>query len=237
MTPSRRTTLQWMMAAAALPLAHWTTPAMAEGMDDAAGAVPPFDGIADWPDIPPPPPAPGYGRDPDLTNPKVPWPLTLDAAQRKTVDVLGDLILPKDAASPGAGALGVGAFIDEWISAPYPQQRADRAKVVGGLIWLDAQSRTLHGRAFVDLAAQQQALLLDALSVPVPIARMVTPVAFMDTLRRLFVLGFYSLPEGKADMGYVGDQPTAGAYPGPTSEALSHYAHALGRMGLKMPTA
>jgi hypothetical protein len=237
MTPSRRTTLQWMMAAAALPLAHWTTPAMAEGMDDAAGAVPPFDVIADWPDIPPPPPAPGYGRDPDLANPKVPWPLTLAAAQRKTVDVLGDLILPQDAASPGAGALGVGAFIDEWISAPYPQQRADRAKVVGGLLWLDAQSRTLHGRAFVDLAAQQQAMLLDALSVPVPIARMVAPVAFMDTLRRLFVLGFYSLPEGKADMGYVGDQPTAGAYPGPTSEALSHYAHALGRMGLKMPTA
>jgi hypothetical protein len=237
MTPSRRTTLQWMMAAAALPLAHWTTPAMAEGLDDAAGAVPPFDVIADWPDIPPPPPAPGYGRDPDLANPKVPWPLTLAAAQRKTVDVLGDLILPKDAASPGAGALGVGAFIDEWISAPYPQQRADRAKVVGGLLWLDAQSRTLHGRAFVDLAAQQQAMLLDALSVPVPIARMVAPAAFMDTLRRLFVLGFYSLPEGKADMGYVGDQPTAGAYPGPTSEALSHYAHALGRMGLKMPTA
>ena len=237
MTPSRRTTLQWMMAAAALPLAHWTTPAMAEGMDHAAGAVPPFDGIADWPDIPPPPPAPGYGRDPDLANPKVPWPLTLDVAQRKTVDVLGDLILPQDAASPGAGALGVGAFIDEWISAPYPQQRADRAKVVGGLLWLDAQSRTLHGRAFVDLAAQQQATLLDALSVPVPIARMVAPVAFMDTLRRLFVLGFYSLPEGKADMGYVGDQPTPGAYSGPTREALAHCAHALDRMGLKMPTA
>jgi hypothetical protein len=237
MTPSRRTTLQWMMAAAALPLAHWTTPAMAEGMDDAAGTAPPFDGIADWPEIPPPPPAPGYGRDPDLANPKVPWPLTLDVAQRKTVDVLGDLILPQDAASPGAGALGVGAFIDEWISAPYPQQRADRAKVVGGLLWLDAQSRMLHGRAFVDLAAQQQATLLDALSVPVPVARMVAPVAFMDTLRRLFVLGFYSLPEGKADMGYVGDQPTPGAYPGPTREALAHYAHALDRMGLTPPPA
>jgi len=237
MTPSRRTTMQWMMAAAAMPLAHWTTPAMAEGVDDAAGAVPSFDVIADWPDIPPPPPAPGYGRDPDLANPQVPWPLTLAAAQRKTVDVLGDLILPKDAASPGAGALGVGAFIDEWISAPYPQQRADRAKVVGGLLWLDAQSHALHNRAFVGIGPQQQATLLDALSVPVPIAKMVAPVAFMDTLRRLFVLGFYSLPEGKADMGYIGDQPTAGAYPGPTSEALSHYAHALGRMGLKMPTA
>jgi hypothetical protein len=237
MTLSRRTTMQWMMAAAVLPMARWSPPAMAAGLGDAAGAAPPFDVIVDWPDTPPLAQAIGYGRDPDLMMPKVPWALTLSVAQRRTVDLLGDLILPRDTVSPGAGALGVGAFIDEWISAPYPQQRADRAKVVGGLLWIDAQSRTLHGRAFVDLAAQQQATLLDALSVPVPVARMVAPVAFMDTLRRLFVLGFYSLPEGKADMGYVGDQPTPGAYPGPTREALSHYAHALDRMGLTPPPA
>jgi len=229
MTPSRRETLQWMMAAAALPLARWSPSAIAAE----PGTAPPFDVIADWPEaLPSPPPAKGYGRDPDLMAPKAPWPLTLSKTQRATVDLLGDLILPADDRSPGAGALGVGAFIDEWISAPYPIQQVDRAQVIAGLIWLDAQSQALHGAAFDAITPPQRAGLLDALTVAAPVARMAAPVAFMDKLRHLFVLGFYSLPEGKADMGFIGDQPTPGDYPGPTREALAHLAQTLDRMGL-----
>jgi len=229
MTLSRRTTLQWMMAAAALPLARWSSPAMAAG----GGTTPPFEVIADWPDaLPAPPPAKGYGRDPDLTKPVVPWPLTLSKAQRATIDLLGNLILPADDRSPGAGTLGVGAFVDEWISAPYPIQLADRAQVLGGLTWLDAQSRAMHAAAFDAITPPQRAGLLDALTVAAPVAKMAAPVAFMDTLRYLFVLGFYSLPEGKADMGFIGDQPTPGDYPGPTREALAHLAQMLDRIGL-----
>jgi len=229
MTRSRRETLQWMMTVAMLPLARWSPPAMAAGQ----GTPPPFDIIADWPAaLPPMPPAPGYGRDPDLMAPKVPWPLTLSKAQRATIDLLGDLILPADERSPGAGALGVGAFVDEWISAPYLNQRADRAHVIGGLIWLDAQSRALHGAPFDRIAPARRAQLLDALTIAAPVARMEAPVAFMDTLRYLFVLGFYSLPEGKADMGFIGDQPTPGAYPGPTPEALTHFTEMLAEMRL-----
>src|SRR3546814_10098259 len=88
-------------------------------------------------------------------------------------------------------------------------------------MWLDAQSRALHGAAFGAIPPAQRAALLDALTVTTPAASMAKPVAFMDTLRNLFVLGFYSLPEGKADMGFIGDQPTPGAYPGPTPEARS----------------
>lgn len=228
MTLSRRTTLQWMMAAAALPLARWSPATAAE-----QGTAPPFAIIADWPvALSPPPPAKGYGRDPDLMTPKVPWSLTLTKAQRATVDLLGDLILPADERSPGAGALGVGAFIDEWISAPYPVQQADRAQVIAGLIWLDAQSQSLHRATFSAIKPPQRAVLLDALTVAAPVAKMAAPVAFMDTLRHLFVLGFYSLPEGKADMGYIGDEPTPGDYPGPTPEALTHFAQMLDRMGL-----
>jgi len=231
MTPSRRETLQWMMTAAALPLARWAPPAMAAGQ----ATAPPFE-IVDWPAaLPPPPAAKGYGRDPDLMAPKVPWPLTLSKAQRVTVDLLGDLILPADERSPGAGTLKVGAFVDEWISAPYPVQRADRARVIGGLIWLDAQSRALHDASFDAISPVQRAGLLDALTVAAPVAKMMAPVAFMDTLRYLFVLGFYSLPEGKADMDFIGDQPTAGDYPGPSREALTHFAHVLERMGLNVP--
>lgn len=231
MTQSRRDTLQWMMAAAALPLAHWSAPVRAAGNATAL----PFDIIADWPDaIAPPPPAKGYGRDPDLQAPKVVWPLTLTKSQRATVDLLGDMILPADDQSPGAGALGVGAFVDEWISAPYPVQRSDRTTIVSGLIWLDAQSQAIYHKPFVDITQPQRARLLDALTVDTPVAKMMAPVAFMDKLRHLFVLGFYSLPEGKADMGFIGDQPTPGDYPGPSPEALAHLAQALQGMGLKM---
>jgi hypothetical protein len=217
-----------MMAAAALPLARWAPPAMA-----AEQGSPPFAVIADWPALlPPPPPATGYGRDPDLMSPKVPWPLTLSKAQRATVDLLGDLILPKDERSPGAGALGVGAFIDEWISAPYPVQRQDREHVLGGLIWLDAQSRALHGSTFDKINEAQRASLLDALVVEMPVPAMAKPVAFMDTLRYLFVLGFYSLPEGKADMRFIGDEPTPGDYPGPSPEALTHLSSILESLNL-----
>jgi hypothetical protein len=234
MMHSRRTTLQWMMAAAALPVARLAPPAMAAGN----GSAKPFETVVDWPSqLPAPPVAQGYGRDPDLIDPQVPWPLTLTQAQRATVDMLGDMILPADDVSPGAGQLGVGGFIDEWISAPYPAQRADRAKVVGGLIWLDAQSRAMHGKAFTALSMAQRGALLDAMTVAAPVDKMAQPVAFMDRLRHLFVVGFYSLPEGKADMGYVGDQPTAGPYPGPTPEALQHFRGVLAALKLPAETA
>lgn len=230
MTFTRRTTLQWFATATALSLADRGVAMTPEAI--ATGAPPPFKVVA-WPaSIAPLPPTKGYGRDPDLTAPKVPWPLTLTKAQRATVDLLGDMILPADGASPGAGTLGVGAFVDEWISAPYPQQQADRAKIIAGLAWLDAQSRVLHGGDFTAGTAAQRGALLDALTVATPSAAMAQPVAFMDRLRNLFVLGFYSLPEGKADMGYIGDQPTEGAYPGPTGDAHAHLAALLKTLNL-----
>lgn len=234
MTLSRRDTLQWMMAAAALPMAELGATGLTPALAAEPGAATPFKVVADWPAAPPAPaPAKGYGPDPDLMKPSTPWPLTLSRAQRAAVDRLGDLILPADDKSPGAGKLGVGAFIDEWISAPYPAQRTDRAQLLSGLAWLDAQSRALHGAAFVALTAPQQGAILDALTAAAPAPPMVRPVAFMDRLSYLFVLGFYSLPEGKADMGFIGDQPTPGDYPGPTPEALAHFGRMIEGMGLK----
>jgi len=231
MTFTRRTTLQWFATATALSLTA-RLPALTP-VTTGTATPPPFAVVA-WPTaVPALPPTKGYGRDPDLTDPKVPWPLTLTKAQRATIDMLGDMILPADAASPGAGTLGVGAFIDEWISAPYPRQQDDREKVIAGLAWLDAQSRALHGAAFTALTPARRTALLDALTVATPAPAMAAPVAFMDRLRNLYVLGFYSLPEGKSDMGFIGDQPIEGPYPGPNAAALTHFAALLD--DLKLP--
>lgn len=221
--------MQWMIAAAAMPLARWVPPASAgEGR-----AVPPFDTIADWPGATPPLPATkGYGRDPVLLEPKVAWPLTLTKAQRTTIDLLGDMILPADDVSPGAGQLGVGAFIDEWISAPYPTQQRDRATILGGLDWLDRQSVVEQAKDFAGLGTASQSRLLDALCVAAPVEKMAMPVQFLDRLRHLFVLGFYSLPEGQKDIGFIGNEPSEGPYPGPSAEALAHLSELLAKLQL-----
>jgi len=127
MSLDRRTTLKWMFAAAA--------------------AVPSLSALAYTPE----PFArdvakdqPGYGTDPDLVKewqPGGPWPLTLGVAARLTTAALCDLIIPADDHSPSASSVGVVEFIDEWISAPYPQQRADREVILPGLQWIEAESQ------------------------------------------------------------------------------------------------
>ena len=189
--------------------------------------------VADWPGpVPPLPPTRGYGRDPTLMEPKVVWPLTLTPAQRASVDLLADMILPADDVSPGAAKLGIGAFVDEWISAPYPAQQTDRTLILGGLTWLDRQGEAQSRKPFAALDAKTRGGLLDTLCTAAPTGAMAMPVRFMDRMRGLLVLGFYTLPEGKADMGYIGDQPTEGPYPGPSQEALAHLSALLATLKL-----
>ena len=128
----RRTTIKWVVAAAASwPLAQrrgaWAASPAAERT--AEPAAEPLRTLK------------GYGTDPDLLktyHPGEVWPLTLTAAQRQLAAVLCDLIIPADEHSPSASEVGVVDFIDEWVSAPYPDCQQDRPTVLGGLEWLDA---------------------------------------------------------------------------------------------------
>ena len=109
----RRTTIKWMLAVAA------ATP----GRHDVAYALGAGPAVADAPS------GQGYGTDPNLIKVYKPgelWPLIFTSQQRRTAKVLCDLIIPADASSPSASAVGVVDFLDEWISAPYEQQRHDR---------------------------------------------------------------------------------------------------------------
>ena len=40
------------------------------------------------------------------------------------------------------------------------------------------------------------------------------------------------MPEGMADIGYMGNTPSVGPYPGPTQEALAHLNASLTKLGL-----
>jgi hypothetical protein len=194
MSLDRRTTLKWMFAAAA------TVPSL-----QAVGyAAQPLarDVAADQA---------GYGTDPDLTKewkPGGPWPLTLGVAARLTTAALCDLIIPADATSPAASAVGVVDFIDEWISAPYPQQRGDRGIVLPGLTWIDAEAQTRFGKAFAALdQPQKEAIANDICSAAKAAPQFAVAAKFFAKFRDLTAGGFYTTPVGMKDIGYVGNVP------------------------------
>lgn len=217
---SRRVTLAWVAAAAALPHA-----AQAQGTGSPAPWSDAF--IA-------PLTAPGYGQDPDLQHPSVPWPLTLNAHQRGALRIAADLMLPADDRSPSGGALHLDAFIDEWISAPYPDQQRDRALILKGLDWLDAECRQRFGADFAGATDTQRRAVFDAIAWRRSVAAGYEQAAqFFARMRALMMIGFYSLPEGSADIGYMGNNPNLGPYPGPTREALAHFNQAMAGLGLK----
>jgi Gluconate 2-dehydrogenase subunit 3 len=207
----RRTTLKWIVAAgAALPTieqAAWAAGAAR------SSASPPASAVA----------AKGYGSDPDLHklyNPGDLWPLTLSASQRAQVAVLCDVIIPSDEHSPSASAVGVVDFIDEWISAPYPQQATDRAMILPGLTWLDSQAQRRHGATFVKLSdGQRTAICDDICCLDRAKPRFKEAVHFFAKFRNLTAGGFYSSPQGTRDLKYIGNVPLA-QFDGPPLELL-----------------
>ena len=176
---------------------------------------------------------PGYGRDPNLLKPAVPWPLTLSPDQRALLRVIADLMLPADAHSPSGGSLHIDAFVDEWVSAPYPQQQQDRVLILSGLAWLDAESSARFGQSFATASDAQRRAIFDSIAFKARIQPgYERPAIFFARLRGLMLGGFYSLPEGMADIGYAGNTPMP-TYPGPTAEAMAHLDAALAKLDIK----
>lgn len=229
----RRTTIKWL--AATMVAAHTGCSSSAKFLGeeipparDAASMLPLS---ARTPDII------GYGTDPDLSNPTVPWSRTMTAAQQETTAALCDIILPADERSPAASTVGVHEFIDEWISAPYAQQQQDRATILAGLEWLEDQSRHRYASSFAAVNDSQAIELLDSIADPANVAIDFADLAeFFERIRYLAVGAFYTTESGMQDIGYIGNVPVGGAYPGPSDEAMEHLAGVLNQLGLKLPS-
>lgn len=153
----------------------------------------------------------GYGTDPDILKIYKPgdvWPLTLNDAQRRTAAALCDMIIPADAQGPGAAAVRVHEFIDEWISAPYPGHDDDRRLVVEGLAWLDEESHRRFQNGFVNLITRQKTALCDDICyAPTAKPEFRQAAQFFRRFRDLTAGGYYSTPEGMKDIGYTGNVP------------------------------
>jgi hypothetical protein len=185
----RRTTIKWVLAAGAA----W--PQLGKYAARAESA----------------PTARGYGTDPNLTakyRPGELWPLTFTAAQRRLAGILADIIIPADDHSPGASAVGVVEFIDEWLSAPYPDQQRDRTIVLDGFGWLDAEAARRFGKGFADLdTMEHHGICDDICDESRATTERRTAAHFFALYRDLTGGGFYSSPAGRKDLNYIGNVP------------------------------
>ena len=215
---TRREAMQWVLgavAASAMPTASGSAFAQEEGrnivsQEDAAKLPDPI-----YPG--------GYGMDPKLVPPHKPgafWPLTFDEKQKRIATVLADAIIPADDLGPAASEAGVVAMIDEWISAPDPQQKGDRAVILEGLAWLDAHAQQRFGEPFAALAPERLAAICDDICYPPDAAPdYKKPAAFFSRVRALCAGAYYATPAGWKAIGYVGNVPLV-SFDGPPPEVL-----------------
>jgi len=200
MRVDRRTAIKWVLAAsAALQLP--TGSALAQETAKSVG---------------------GYGKDPNLL--KIHqigelWPLTLNESQRQAATLLSDLIIPADDESPAASKVGVVDFIDEWISAPYPDNQRDKPMIVQGLAWLDQESQRRFKKNFAALTDHERAAICDDISAAKPAAQFEQAAKFFARYRALTAGGYYTTPVGMKALGYVGNVAMT-TFDGPPPEVL-----------------
>ncbi|MBL8267519.1 gluconate 2-dehydrogenase subunit 3 family protein [Steroidobacter sp.] len=150
----------------------------------------------------------GYGKDPNLLKTYQIgelWPLTFNDQQRSTASVLSDLIIPADEESPAASKVGVVDFIDEWISAPYPDHRDDKPVIVNGLAWLDRESQRRFKNTFSALTEKERVAICNDISALKPAAPFVEAGVFFSRYRAITAGGYYTTPAGMKDLRYVGN--------------------------------
>jgi hypothetical protein len=230
-TMTRRDSLKWLgvlTAGAALPALAGCT----EVSEPVASLI---KGKGHWPDLKLTPiTAKGYGKDPDLIISSTPWPKTLTPEQLTLVAVLSDILVPREGAVPSASEVKVPDVVDEWVSAPYEKQIADRLAILSTLAWIDDEATLRFSKHFVKLSNSQKIEIIDDIAYTnrkLPDEFKQISEAF-GRLRKLVLAAFFCSPEGTKDLGYLGNVAIAGDYPGPTDEAMAHLNVKLAELGL-----
>jgi hypothetical protein len=159
--------------------------------------------------------------DPNFSQQEIPWETPLETAELDTLAVLVDLILPADEESPAASEIGVPDFLNEWVGAPYETNRQDYEILRGGIGWINTHAWRLHGRGFTDLTIELQTAILDRIcDASKAAAELSYGARFFQKLRMLALGGYYSHPQTWKSLGYVGNTPIAGPYPGVPDEII-----------------
>jgi len=124
--------------------------------------------------------------------------------EMKKLNILVDIIMPKDSESPAATELGVPEFM-EFIMKDMPQYQTPMR---GGLMWLDFEADEKFGKPFVGLSNDQVLEIVELVAWP----EKATPeyeggVKWFNMMRNLTCSGYFSTEAGWQYMGYKGNQP------------------------------
>jgi hypothetical protein len=144
------------------------------------------------------------------------------ARESRTVRVLADDIIPRDARSGSATDAGVPAFLDHNLASTETSVEV-RTQWRGGLRWIDTESRRRFGVAYAAATAAQRHQILDDIAYP----DRVRPEfrhgsAFFLRCRDMVAAGFFSSAIGVKDLRYQGNTalPTWPGCPEPALRKL-----------------
>lgn len=136
----------------------------------------------------------------------------------KTIKVMVDIIIPRDARSGSASDAGVVEFV-EFMAKDKPELQTP---LRGGLTWLDNQSKRRYEKNFVDLKDAERIAIVEDIAYPErKKPGMSQGVAFFTLMRNLTATGFWSSKIGIEDIGYQGNTPNQ--WDGPPEEVIRQY--------------
>lgn len=123
----------------------------------------------------------------------------------RTLRLLVDYIIPKDARSGSATDAKVPEFID-FLMSDNDASAASKTAMRGGLAWIDGQCRSRFDKSFADATDAQRRQVLDDIAWPKKAPPGMGPgVAFFSHLRDLTASGFFSSAMGWQDVRYQGN--------------------------------
>lgn len=129
-------------------------------------------------------------------------PLLLNAHEFKTVRQLADLIIPPLAEEPGGAGAGAAEFID--LLAANNEKLRDIW--LGGLGWLDHESRRRGGQNFFDATPEVCKQLVNDIAYRKNSTPELAPgIRFFDWARRMVVDAYFTSPAGVKALGYQGN--------------------------------
>jgi gluconate 2-dehydrogenase gamma chain len=126
------------------------------------------------------------------------------ALEWRTVRVLADIVMPRDARSGSATDAGVPQFMD-FVMTEYPD---NQARMRDGLGWLNAESRSRFGLPFPDAKPAERIAIVEDIAWPGRARPAHQPgVRFFSAFRDLTASGFFTSRVGVKDIGYMGNVP------------------------------
>lgn len=136
----------------------------------------------------------------------------------RSVQVLADMVIPRDARSGSATDAAVPEFMD-FIMAEYP---GNQARMRNGLGWLNAEARRRFAAPFPDLSEAQRVEMIEEIAWPKRAkAEHRDGVQFFNAFRDLTATGFFSSEMGVRDLEYRGNVANA-TWQGCPPDVLRH---------------